>query len=154
MPGSEDCADALFGPTAMLLIGFSEAETAAVAFWLDSALGAAEHVDLVTATAATLAGTLADALQGDSGALDPSQPHPPPPRTVILSGMYSAEVVEVIAAWRADLAETGTVPEPVWAAAVPNNWGRIVSDLVEAIAADDAAMRAAKAGGGEQREVF
>ena len=46
------------------------------------------------------------------------------------------------------------MPEPVWAAAVPNNWGRIVSDLVEAIAADDAAMRAAKAGGGEQREVF
>ncbi|EFJ48983.1 hypothetical protein VOLCADRAFT_90363 [Volvox carteri f. nagariensis] len=56
-------------------------------------------------------------------------------RTVFLSGMIGAEVVEVIAAYR----EAG-MPPTVWAAAVPNNYTRVVRELVEEVHADNAAM--------------
>ncbi|GLI63778.1 hypothetical protein VaNZ11_006859 [Volvox africanus] len=56
-------------------------------------------------------------------------------RTVFLSGMVGAEVVEVIAAYK----EAG-MPPTVWAAAVPNNYTRLVKDLVDEVHADNTAM--------------
>jgi hypothetical protein len=140
-------SDELFGPTAMLLVGFSAQETAGVSFLLEG-LGATAHVRLVAATAGTLAGTLRDALEGVAPAGTSSDPSPVPPstpRAVILSGFYAGEVVDVIGAWR----EEGGLPEPVWAAAVPNNYDRVVGELVEAVAADDREMQARRQGGGD-----
>ena len=150
LAGSHD----MFGPTAMLLVGFSPEETARVAFLLES-LGATDHVRLVPATAATLAGTLREAMEGDGGdgpagassTSGASPVLPGTPRAVFLSGFYSAEVVDLIAAWREDASPP--LPEPVWAAAVPNNYDRAVGELVEAVVADDREMRARRAGGGE-----
>lgn len=138
-------SDELFGPTAMLLVAFSEAEEAGAASLLQ-ALGAADHVRLVSASAVTLAGTLQDALEGTEAPITPSPLPDGTPRVVFLSGFYSAEVVDLIGAWRED----SPLPEPVWAAAVPNNYtGRTVGELVEAVAADDAEMQARRKGGGE-----
>jgi hypothetical protein len=49
--------------------------------------------------------------------------------------MFGAEVVDVMGAYR----DSG-LPQPVWAAAVPNNYERVVSELVAEVHADNAAM--------------
>jgi len=140
--------DDLFGPTAMLLCGFSSAERDAVRAMLGRNLGAGDHVAVLTLTQGGLDGTLRDALEGESLHADagasPLQPGSTR-RVVILSGMYSGEVIDVVGAWR----DAG-LPEPVWAAAVPGNYdNRTLAQLLEDVAADDAAMQARRAGGGE-----
>ncbi|KXZ46054.1 hypothetical protein GPECTOR_47g329 [Gonium pectorale] len=95
----------VFGPLAVLLVGFQAAEVESFrAFMLDM------EADMVKPPLGTR-------------------------RTVFLSGMVGAEVVEVIAAYK----DAG-MPPTVWAAAVPNNYGRIVKELVAEVHADNAAM--------------
>ncbi|KAF5830672.1 hypothetical protein DUNSADRAFT_14210 [Dunaliella salina] len=57
-------------------------------------------------------------------------------RTVVLSGMYDGEVIEVVSAYR----ESGQ-PPAVFAAAVPNNMDRQLLSLVAEVHREDAAMR-------------
>jgi hypothetical protein len=140
--------EGLFGPTAMLLCGFTPQETEAVRALLADDLGAADHVALLTLTRGGLAGTLRDAFEGESLTSDTTPFESPETtfRAVVLSGMYGGEVQDVIGAWRARRA----LPEPVWAAAVPGNYdNRTIAQLLEDVAADDAAMKARAAGGGE-----
>ena len=85
-------------------------------------------LQLIPASAAMLGGSLGEALESDpppfSSALEAQQQQQQ--RVVFLSGMYAAEVFEVIAAYR----ELG-LPEAVFAAAVPKSWGRPLGELVE-----------------------
>ena len=50
--------------------------------------------------------------------------------------MYASEVIEVVGAVR----ECDGVPDCAFAAAVPNSWNRLLSELVEDVCADHAAM--------------
>ncbi|GIL61440.1 hypothetical protein Vafri_15888 [Volvox africanus] len=80
-----------------------------------------------------MGGTLQQALESEIPKYE--QPLLGTRRTVFLSGMIGAEVVEVIAAYK----EAG-MPPTVWAAAVPNNYTRLVKDLVDEVHADNTAM--------------
>lgn len=121
----------VFGPLAVLLVGFQAEEVEAFrSFMIDME---ADMVKLVPASAAMLRGTLQQAMETEFPQY--SQPPLGTRRTVFLSGMYGAEVVEVIAAYK----DAG-LPPTVWAAAVPRNWGRVVGELVEEVHADNAAM--------------
>ncbi|KAG2433414.1 hypothetical protein HXX76_008472 [Chlamydomonas incerta] len=122
----------VFGPLAVLLVGFMAEEVEQFRkFMIDME---ADMVKLVPASPAMMAGTLGAALESDF----PQYEQAPlgTRRTVFLSGMVGAEIMEVIAAYK----EEG-MPPTVWAAAVPNNWGRVVRELVEEVHADNAAMR-------------
>jgi hypothetical protein len=138
--GSVDgSCDAAFGPLAILAVGLPAEEHAALAALLIE-MGA-DELQLIPCTAAMLGGSLGEALEAA-----PPPPHEPPRlgarRVLFLSGMYAAEVMEVVAAVRASPA----LPEGVvFAAAVPRSWGRVVVELVEDVAADAAAAAARRA---------
>jgi hypothetical protein len=79
----------------------------------------------------------------------PRAPQPPlgQRRAVILSGMYTSEVLEVIAAYK----DAG-LPPTVFAAAVPNNYGREVGDVVESCWKDQmVAQQRVRGRGGSRR---
>mmetsp|Transcript_13434 Transcript_13434/g.38960 ORF Transcript_13434/g.38960 Transcript_13434/m.38960 type:complete len:96 (+) Transcript_13434:775-1062(+) len=82
-----------------------------------------------------LTGTLQQALE-----VEPAPAYEQPPlgtrRALVLSGMYQSEVIDVVSSYRAS-----GLPPAVFAAAVPNNYGRVVRELLEEVQADDAAMR-------------
>ncbi|GFR52651.1 hypothetical protein Agub_g15243 [Astrephomene gubernaculifera] len=122
----------VFGPLAVLLVGFLEEEVAAFRRLMDDM--EADMVQIVPCSPGMMAGTLQAALEAEV----PGSYEQPPlgtRRTVFLSGMVGAEVLEVISAYR----EAG-MPPTVWAAAVPNNYQRVVRELVEEVHADNAAM--------------
>ncbi|KAG2491634.1 hypothetical protein HYH03_010005 [Edaphochlamys debaryana] len=125
-----------FGPLAALLVGFMAEEVQG--FRQLMADMEAEGVKIIPCTPAQLKGTLSAAFEAETPAYQ--QPPLGTRRTVFLSGMFGGEMVDVIASYK----ETG-LPTTVWAAAVPNNWGRVVSDLVAEVHADNAAMKARKA---------
>ncbi|GBF88938.1 hypothetical protein Rsub_01437 [Raphidocelis subcapitata] len=111
-----------FGPTAVLLAGFLRPEYDTFKALLAD-MGA-DMVALVPAGRAAMAGTLQAALEG--GTVEYEQPPLGQRRAVILSGMYTSEVLEVIAAYK----DAG-LPPTVFAAAVPNNYTREVADVVD-----------------------
>ncbi|GLC36474.1 hypothetical protein PLESTF_001264600 [Pleodorina starrii] len=120
-----------FGPLAVLLVGFLAEEVERFrSFMLDME---ADMVKIVPCSPAMMGSALGQALESEF----PEYEQPPlgTRRTVFLSGMVGAEVMEVIGAYK----DAG-MPPTVWAAAVPNNYGRIVRDLVEEVHADNAAM--------------
>ncbi|KAG2449305.1 hypothetical protein HYH02_005461 [Chlamydomonas schloesseri] len=122
----------VFGPLAVLLVGFMAEEVEQFRkFMIDME---ADMVKIVPATPAMMGGTLGAALESEF----PTYEQPPlgTRRTVFLSGMVGAEIMEVIAAYKDE-----GMPPTVWAAAVPNNWGRVVRELAEEVHADNAAMR-------------
>lgn len=126
-----DGGDEAFGPLAVLLVGFlSEEVDAFRKLMLDME---ADMVKIIPCTRAQLGSSLQQALESEYPVYE--QPPLGTRRTVFLSGMFGAEVVDVIGGYR----ESG-LPQAVWAAAVPNNYKRLVSELVSEVHADNAAM--------------
>lgn len=131
--GSVDgSSEQAFGPLAVLAVGLPADEHALLRALLDG-MGA-DDVRLVPCTPSMLQGSLGAALD-----VDPLPAHQPPPlrlpRVLFLSGMYAAELVEVVGAVR----ESG-LPEMACAAAVPKSWHRNLEELVGDVSADHAAM--------------
>ncbi|PNH05255.1 hypothetical protein TSOC_008495 [Tetrabaena socialis] len=120
-----------FGPLAVLLVGFQAEEVEA--FRRVMIEMEADMVKLVPCSPAMMAGTLQQALESEF----PKYEQPPlgTRRMAFLSGMFGSELVEVIGAYK----DAG-LPPTVWAAAVPNNYERIVADLAEEVFSDNAAM--------------
>ncbi|KAK9838493.1 hypothetical protein WJX81_002737 [Elliptochloris bilobata] len=126
-------SDALFGPLAVLLIGFLQHEVDSFrSMMLDMD---ADIVRLICCNRAMLRGSLQDALEVDAVPDYEQAAAVGTRRAVILSGMSSAEVLEVIDAYR----DAG-LPPALWAAAVPMNYERPVRELLEDIARDHAYM--------------
>jgi hypothetical protein len=122
----------VFGPFAILLVGFMKDEYLKV-LELMVAMEAVD-VSVIPCSRSLIKGTLADAL--NSNGVEYEAPPLGTRRAVFLSGMYGSEVMEAIGAYR----EAG-LPPAVFGAFVPNNASRIVSDLVQEISAEDAAMK-------------
>eukprot|EP00887_Chlorella_sp_A99_P001662 scaffold8.g1662.t1 len=94
-------------------------------------------VEVDAAVAAAAAGGLPPPALGGGGGGGGSEEESAGPRVAFLSGMYASEVMEILALFR----ESGLAPV-VYAAAVPNNWGRPLGELVADVCADHAAMAA------------
>ncbi|KAK9813018.1 hypothetical protein WJX72_007622 [[Myrmecia] bisecta] len=124
-------SEEVFGPAAVALIGFQQDEVDTFRQAMTDM--EADFVKIVSCGRRQLEGSLQEALEG------PAPLYEQPPlgvrRAVILSGMYSAEVLEVIGAYK----DTGLTP-PVWAAAVPANYTRRLADLVDDIYGDHQRM--------------
>lgn len=115
----------LFGPLAVLLVGFHEHEVQAFrGIMLDMD---ADMVKIIICDQHMFKRTLQQAMEA------PGHMHTQRvgERAVILSGMNAAEIGEIIGAYR----DAG-LPEPVWAAALAANWDRKISDLVHDIYGD------------------
>lgn len=137
-------------PLALLLVGYSDAEAAAVVAAVADDLGAGAILPVLRANEATLAGTLADALTGVSVANAAARSAPPHAgrsatgglTAAIISGATSDELQAVVGA----VTDAGAAPD-LWCAAVPANWGdRSVRQLVADIAGDAAAAAARERG--------
>eukprot|EP00195_Chlamydomonas_chlamydogama_P005824 CAMPEP_0202903320 /NCGR_PEP_ID=MMETSP1392-20130828/23881_1 /ASSEMBLY_ACC=CAM_ASM_000868 /TAXON_ID=225041 /ORGANISM="Chlamydomonas chlamydogama, Strain SAG 11-48b" /LENGTH=256 /DNA_ID=CAMNT_0049590443 /DNA_START=161 /DNA_END=933 /DNA_ORIENTATION=- len=124
--------DDVFGPLAVLMIGFLEEDVAAFRKLMVEM--EADMVKLIPCTKAMLSGTLQQALEAEV------PPYQQPPlgtrRALVLSGMYGSEVVEVVTAYK----ESG-LPPAVFAAAVPRNYSRVVKELLSEVYADHMAMQ-------------
>ncbi|KAL3148075.1 hypothetical protein ABBQ38_014360 [Trebouxia sp. C0009 RCD-2024] len=115
----------LFGPLAVLMVGFHEHEVQAFrSVMLDME---ADMVKIIVCDKRMYQQTLRQALEA------PGHMHTQRvgQRAMILSGMNAAEVGEIIGAYR----DAG-LPEPVWAAALAANWDRKIKDLVSDIYGD------------------
>jgi hypothetical protein len=123
----------LFGATAVLLVGYSRDEMDAVRALLDD-MGAT-MVPVVPASRAMMGGTIRAAVEAR-----PPPPHEPPPigrRAVVLSGLYTEELIDVIGAYK----DAG-LPPTVFSAAVPGNYdNRSIADVVEACWKDQMAAQ-------------
>ncbi|CAL8466395.1 g5931 [Coccomyxa elongata] len=120
-------SEELFGPLAVLLVGFAQYEVDQFrAFMIDMD---ADIVKIITCTKKMLSSTLEQSL--DSPAPVFEQLPLGTKRAVFLSGMSGAEVQEVISAYN----DSG-LPPTVWAAAVPANYQRTISVLLEDIYGD------------------
>lgn len=123
--GLAQTSSELFGPLALLMIGFDESEVQIFrSIMLDMD---ADMVKIIVCDRQMFQGTLCQAMEA------PGHMHTQRvgQRAVIVSGMNAAEIGEIIGAYRdADL------PEPVWAAALAANWDRKVKDLVDDIYGD------------------
>mmetsp|Transcript_20411 Transcript_20411/g.61472 ORF Transcript_20411/g.61472 Transcript_20411/m.61472 type:complete len:239 (+) Transcript_20411:214-930(+) len=117
-------SDELFGPLAALLIGFTQEQFEIFrTMMIDME---ADIVKMIPCRPAMLNGTLKEALEAPQG-----QPFEQMPkgtrRAVLLSGMSTGEVFEVLGAWR----DTEGLPDTLWGAAVPNNYEKCsLRDLV------------------------
>ncbi len=146
--GSVDgSAETTFGPLAMLAVGFLAEEFNALQTLLDD-IGA-DEVKLVPCTVKLIKeNTLGEALSLDpppahenlasyfSSSTSTSSSNSITQKVIFLSGMYASEVIEVVGAVR----ECDQVPDCAFAAAVPNSWGRKLTELVDDVFADHAAM--------------
>jgi len=123
-----------FGVQAVLLAGFMSEEEVADFQNMMNEMGATMF-RVIPATKLMLQGTLREALEVPEV---PAYEQPPlgTRRTVVLSGMYDGEVIEVVSAYR----ESGQ-PPAVFAAAVPNNMDRQLLSLMAEVHREDAAMR-------------
>lgn len=90
-------------------------------------------VPLYCATEATLGDTLERAFEaGTPGFREPPRGTL---RAIFLSGMYTGEAMDVVN----EYLDHETLPRAVFAAAVPNSWGKSVAQLLTEIYDDDAA---------------
>lgn len=123
--GLGDTSSELFGPLAVLLVGFHEQEVQKFrSIMLDMD---ADMVKIIVCDKQMFQGTVEKAFQAP-GHMHSQQVGE---RAVIMSGMNAAEVGEIIGAYR-----DSELPEPVWAAALAANWDRKVKDLVHDIYGD------------------
>lgn len=111
----------VFGELACVLVGFSRRqvdEFRAMMIAME-----ADMVKLVCCTNRMLEMSLQEAVESDATTHEvlPAGVR----RAVLLSGMYSGEVMEVIAAYR----DAG-LPETLWGAAVPKNYSKVMRDLI------------------------
>ncbi|KAL6763356.1 hypothetical protein V8C86DRAFT_2499491 [Haematococcus lacustris] len=127
-----DGSDMAFGPQTVLLVGFSAEEVEDFRRLLLAM--EADMFKVSPCTRAMLAGRLQEALEADCP--DWEQLPLGTRRCIVLSGMFGAEVVDVVAAYR----ESG-LPPCVFAAAVPNNMNRVVGELVAEVVKEDSVMR-------------
>ncbi|KIY96402.1 hypothetical protein MNEG_11557 [Monoraphidium neglectum] len=111
--GTEDAA---------LLVGFMHDEVEHFRAVLDD-MGA-DMVAVIPASPSMMGGTLQSALE--AGPVAYQQPALGQRRAVVLSGMYTSEVLEVISGYK----DAG-LPPTVFAAAVPKNFESQLSDVVE-----------------------
>ncbi|CAK0783974.1 hypothetical protein CVIRNUC_007177 [Coccomyxa viridis] len=124
-------SDNLFGPLAVLLIGFSQYEVDAFrAFMIDMD---ADMVKIITCNRGLLKQSLKDALKANAGTFE--QLPLGTKRAVFLSGMSGSEVQEVVSAYH----DSG-LPRSMWAAAVPANYDRTLGTLIEDIYGDHQLM--------------
>lgn len=143
--------DGVFGPLALLLIGFSDADADAVRSVVAEDLGAASILPVLRATRKSLEGTLADALTGvtvDNVAVRERGPLATRAdlnglTAALVSGASPDELQDVVGA----VIDGGVGPD-LWCAAVPANWSdRSLKQLVQDIAGDAAAAAAREAAG-------
>eukprot|EP00884_Botryococcus_braunii_P008590 jgi/Botrbrau1/17732/Bobra.0166s0152.2 len=125
-------SEGLFGPLACLLIGFLHSEVDIFRAFMNEM--EADIVKVISCSNKMLEWRLGDALEA---------PVPPyeqlklgTPRAVILSGMYAAEVLEVISCYK----DSG-LPATMWAGAVPGNWDRKVQTLISDMAKEEKLMK-------------
>ena len=116
-----------FGPDVLLLAGFSVAEHQQLRALLDG-LGAA-FVRTVVVSERLARGTLREALSFEGAAEAPSRDTP---RVLLLSGMSSAEAMQLIEA----IEELELPPPIMFAAAVPPSMDKPLGPLFEEIAGD------------------
>lgn len=124
----------VFGPPAILAIGCTDTDEEflknAICRILDG------EGEVVAATEQMLNSTLSEAFQ--LGLLTQAEASARPlgmRRTIIFSGMYTHEVMEIIGAYHAQ-----GLPKAIFAAAVPNNWNSNLRELVEEVYDDDRRM--------------
>ncbi|KAI8110807.1 hypothetical protein M9434_004381 [Picochlorum sp. BPE23] len=135
--GLDGSTEKTFGPLAILAAGLFEAEFAALQMLLNE-MGA-DEVKLLPYTSTMATKTLGEALESMQDDFeDPFEGSKP---VAFLSGMYSSEIVEVVTALR----YCEDLPDMAFAAAVPNNYGRIVQELIDDVHADHAAVAAMRA---------
>lgn len=112
----------IFGELAVLLVGFAKSEVNIFRRVMDDM--EATFVPVISVNAAMLDGTLEAAVSSS-----------PPPyeqlpagtrRAVLMSGMSTAEVMEVIGAY----SETDSLPDTLFGAAVPKNYDRNLRTLL------------------------
>ncbi|CAG9464311.1 unnamed protein product [Pedinophyceae sp. YPF-701] len=123
------------GPLAVLLVGFPELE---ISMWqgLMNQMEA-DMVKLLVATKDMLEVPLSEALEAEQPAGVASAALPwDVPRTVVLSGMYQSEVIEVCTAYH----DSG-MPDAAFCCAVPRNYGRNLKQLVYDVHEDHAAAK-------------
>jgi hypothetical protein len=119
-----------FGPLVVLAVGLLAREFRALRELLDD-IGA-EQVDLLSCLPEMLDGTcsLGEALSMKSSSSSSSEAFVASPlgtrRVIFLSGMYGAEVIDVVGAMRV----SGIVGDAAFAAAVPKSWDRPLNEVV------------------------
>lgn len=108
-------SEAPFGELAALLVGFTAPQFETfrrIMISMD-----ADIVKMIPCTPAMLKGTLREALEAPQGGKF-QQMSEGTRKAVILSGMNTGEVMEVISFWK----DTEELPDTLWGAAVPNNY--------------------------------
>lgn len=136
--GLDGSTEKTFGPLAILAAGLLEAEFAALQMLLTE-MGA-DEVKVLPYTSTMATQTLGEALESIHD-VDFEEPFEGAKPVAFLSGMFSSEIVEVVTALR----YCEDLPDMAFAAAVPNNYGRIVQELIDDVHADHAAVAAMRA---------
>lgn len=126
-------SDDVFGPPALLLIGFTPREGEFFGYLTKKIVEGDENVGIVLATEDMMKGTLEQAFK--AGLLYPEENKSSPVfgarKVLLFSGLYTFEVIEIIDAYKqVQLSET------VFGAAVPNNWHKNLKELVKEIMDD------------------
>lgn len=127
-----------FGPLSILVSGLVEAEFAALQGLLDE-MGA-EEVRLMPYTSDMASMTLGDALSSSS-VPEHEEPFEGSKPVAFLSGMFTSEIVQVVG----HMKYCDELPDMAFAAAVPNNWGRVMEELIRDVHSDHLAVAAMRA---------
>ena len=127
-----------FGPLSILVSGLVEAEFAALQGLLDE-MGA-DEVRLMPYTSDMASMTLGDALSS-SDVPEHEEPFEGSKPVAFLSGMFTSEIVQVVG----HMKYCDELPDMAFAAAVPNNWGRVMEELIRDVHADHLAVAAMRA---------
>jgi len=130
-------SDEPLGPPACLLVGFPPKDAEAFRTSLCDMGG--DFVNVLSCSDAALRLPLGRVMEKSPAELPLSSYVPYRKRTIFMSGMTGAEIVEVMGAY----SETG-MPRAVFAALVPRNAAKTVSELAEEVHEDDERLRAAR----------
>lgn len=127
-----------FGPLCILVSGLVEAEFAALQGLLDD-MGA-DEVRLMPYTSDMASMSLGDALRS-SAVPEHEEPFEGSKPVAFLSGMFTSEIVQVVG----HMKYCDELPDMAFAAAVPNNWERVLNELIRDVHADHLAVAAMRA---------
>lgn len=126
-------SDDVFGPPALLLIGFTPREAEFFGYITKMIVDGEDEVGIVPATQEMMKGTLEEAFK--TGLLSPEEKPSPATfglrRILFFSGLYTYEVIEIIDAYK-----EVQMSDAVFGAAVPNNWHKNLKELVEEVLND------------------
>eukprot|EP00892_Ulva_mutabilis_P009572 jgi/Ulvmu1/6988/UM033_0046.1 len=121
----------VFGPEAVLLIGYTQEQFGMFKAMMEDM--DAHMFKIYAAGEVEFKSRLCDAF--DTAGFKPAPLGTR--RAVIMSGMYTSEVMEVIGAYR-----DSALPPTAFAAAVPNNWEKYLPALLKELFEDDAVAKA------------